>query len=135
MPRLSGVQIKAPMSLLSDSAPVTAIDQPFTHILKPAGTAAFEEVRKLTFENASAWNIVDRGLLRTGMAADIVVFDEPTVKPCRPTLEHDLPGGVRRLVQKAEGIEATIVNGAVTLENGDSTGAVPGTLIRGPLAA
>ncbi len=41
-PRLSGVQIKAPMSLLSDGALVPAIDQPFTHILKPAGTAGFE---------------------------------------------------------------------------------------------
>lgn len=41
-PRLSGVQIKAPMSLLADGALVPAIDQPFTHILKPAGTAGFE---------------------------------------------------------------------------------------------
>lgn len=41
-PRLSGVQIKAPMSLTSNGALVPAIDQPFTHILKPAGTAGFE---------------------------------------------------------------------------------------------
>ncbi len=41
-PRLSGVQIKAPMSLMTDGALVPAIDQPFTHILKPAGTAGFE---------------------------------------------------------------------------------------------
>ena len=94
-----------------------------------------EAVRKLTFENASAWNISDRGLLRTGMAADILVFDEAAVKPCLPTVEHDLPGGERRLVQKAEGIDATIVNGEITLEGGESTGAVPGTVIRGPLAA
>ena len=94
-----------------------------------------EAVRKLTFENASAWNIADRGLLRTGMAADILVFDEAAVKPCLPTVEHDLPGGERRLVQKAEGIDATIVNGEVTLEGGESTGAVPGGVIRGPLAA
>lgn len=93
-----------------------------------------EAVRKLTFENTSAWNIADRGLLRTGMAADIVVFDEATVKPCLPTVEYDMPGGVRRLVQKAEGIDATVVNGAVTLENGESTGAIPGTVLRGPLA-
>ena len=95
-----------------------------------------EAVRKLTFENASAWNIADRGLLRTGMAADILVFDEAAVKPCLPTVEHDLPGGERRLVQKAEGIDATIVNGEVTLEGGEeSTGAIPGRVIRGPLAA
>lgn len=41
-PRLSGVQIKAPMSVLADGALVPAVDQPFTHILKPAGTAGFE---------------------------------------------------------------------------------------------
>lgn len=41
-PRLSGVQIKAPMSLMPDGALVPAIDQSFTHILKPAGTAGFE---------------------------------------------------------------------------------------------
>ncbi|MER9486268.1 HipA domain-containing protein [Mesorhizobium sp. M0142] len=42
MPRLSGVQIKAPMNLASDGALLPAIDLPFTHILKPAGTAGFE---------------------------------------------------------------------------------------------
>jgi serine/threonine-protein kinase HipA len=41
-PRLSGVQIKAPMSLMRDGALVPAIEQPFTHILKPAGTSGFE---------------------------------------------------------------------------------------------
>lgn len=41
-PRLSGVQIKAPMHLAHDGALVPAIDLPFTHILKPAGTAGFE---------------------------------------------------------------------------------------------
>jgi serine/threonine-protein kinase HipA len=41
-PRLSGVQIKAPMCLTSEGALVPAIDAPFTHILKPAGTAGFE---------------------------------------------------------------------------------------------
>lgn len=41
-PRLSGVQIKAPMHLAPDGKFVPAIDQPFTHILKPAGTAGFE---------------------------------------------------------------------------------------------
>ena len=45
--------------------------------------------------------------------------------PLLPTVESDLPGGARRLVQKAEGIRATIVNGVVTLENGESTGHLP----------
>ena len=91
-----------------------------------------EAVRKLTFDNASAWEIHDRGLLRTGYRADIVLFDEARVKPAMPRVETDLPGGARRLVQKAEGIAATIVNGQVTLENGVATGNVPGQLLRGP---
>jgi serine/threonine-protein kinase HipA len=44
MPRLSGVQIKAPMSLLLDGSLVPAVDRPFTHILKPAGLAGFEQL-------------------------------------------------------------------------------------------
>jgi len=91
-----------------------------------------EAVRKLTFDNASAWELSDRGLVRRGFKADLVLFDEQRVKPAMPTVETDLPGGARRLVQKAEGIAATVVNGEVTLENGQATGRVPGRLLRGP---
>ena len=91
-----------------------------------------EAVRKLTFDNASAWELNDRGLVRTGYKADLVVFDAGCVKPAMPSVETDLPGGARRLVQKAEGIAAVVVNGQVTLENGKATGRVPGTLLRGP---
>src|SRR6202041_3252572 len=75
-----------------------------------------EAVRMLTFDNASAWELPDRGLVRTGYAADIVVFDEAGIKPRLPTVEQDLPGGARRLVQKADGIMATIVNGTIAVE-------------------
>jgi N-acyl-D-aspartate/D-glutamate deacylase len=91
-----------------------------------------EAVRKLTFDNASAWELGDRGLVRTGYQADLVLFDADRVRPAMPTVEVDLPGGARRLVQKAEGIAAVIVNGQVTLENGQSTGNLPGQLLRGP---
>ena len=91
-----------------------------------------EAVRKLTFDNASAWELNDRGLLRTGYKADLVLFDEVRVRPAMPSVETDLPGGARRLVQKAEGIAAVVVNGQVTLENGDATGGMPGALVRGP---
>jgi N-acyl-D-amino-acid deacylase len=91
-----------------------------------------EAVRKLSFDNASAWGLADRGLLREGYRADLVLFDAERVKPAMPTVETDLPGGARRLVQKAEGIAATIVNGELTLENGQPTGRLPGVLLRGP---
>jgi N-acyl-D-aspartate/D-glutamate deacylase len=91
-----------------------------------------EAVRKLSFDNASAWGLFDRGLLREGYRADLVLFDAERVKPAMPTVETDLPGGARRLVQKAEGIAATIVNGEVTLDHGQPTGRLPGALLRGP---
>ena len=91
-----------------------------------------EAVRKLSFDNASAWGITDRGLLREGYRADLVLFDAARVRPAMPTVETDLPGGARRLVQKAHGIAATVVNGEVTLENGRPTGRLPGSLLRGP---
>jgi N-acyl-D-amino-acid deacylase len=94
-----------------------------------------EAVRMLTFDNASAWELPDRGLIRTGYAADLVVFDEATVKPQLPTVETDLPGGARRLVQKADGIAATVVNGIVAIENGKATGKSGGQVLKGRLAA
>jgi N-acyl-D-amino-acid deacylase len=94
-----------------------------------------EAVRMLTFDNASAWELEGRGLIRTGYAADLVVFDEAGVKPQLPTVETDLPGGARRLVQKADGITATIVNGVVAIENGQATGHSGGQVLKGRLAA
>jgi N-acyl-D-aspartate/D-glutamate deacylase len=94
-----------------------------------------EAVRMLTFDNASAWELPNRGLIRTGYAADLVVFDADTIKPQMPTVVQDLPGGAKRLVQKADGIAATVVNGKVAFENGVSTGDYAGQLLKGPLAA
>jgi N-acyl-D-amino-acid deacylase len=90
-----------------------------------------QAVRKMTFDNAAAWELNDRGLVRAGFAADLVLFDEATVRPGMPVVESDLPGGARRLVQKAEGIAATIVNGVVAFENGVGTGECGGRLLKG----
>jgi N-acyl-D-aspartate/D-glutamate deacylase len=94
-----------------------------------------QAIRKLTFDLASFWGLRGRGLLREGNYADAVVFDPATVAPQMPTLEYDLPGGARRLKQKAIGIKATIVNGEVLLRDNEHSGALPGKLLRGPLAA
>ncbi len=91
-----------------------------------------EAVRMLTFDNASAWELGDRGLVRAGYKADLLLFDEETIRPKLPKVETDLPGGSRRLVQKAEGIAYTIVNGEVTLRDGEPTGANSGEVLRGP---
>jgi N-acyl-D-aspartate/D-glutamate deacylase len=69
------------------------------------------------------------------MTADLAVFDPATVAPRMPEVVHDLPAGAKRLKQTAEGMRATIVAGEVLLENNEHTGALPGRLLRGPLAA
>jgi len=93
-----------------------------------------EAVRMLSFVPASHWGLTGRGLLREGWAADVVIFDPNTITPLLPELTHDLPAGARRLQQKATGIVATVVNGEVVLRNNEHTGALPGQLLRGPLA-
>jgi N-acyl-D-aspartate/D-glutamate deacylase len=59
-------------------------------------------------------------------AADLVIFDEQRIKPRLPTVEQDLPGGTRRLVQKADGIAATIVNGTVAIKMDERPAILPG---------
>jgi N-acyl-D-aspartate/D-glutamate deacylase len=93
-----------------------------------------EGVRMLTLTPATYWGFADRGLIREGMAADMVVFDPDTVAPEMPEVVNDLPAGARRLVQKSKGFAATVVNGEVVLRDGKPTGALPGKLLRGPLA-
>ena len=87
-------------------------------------------VRRLTFDSASALGLYDRGLLRPGMAADIVIFDPETVRPLPESVVHDFPAGGWRVKEPAAGIMATIVNGEVLMENGKHTGALPGRVLR-----
>jgi N-acyl-D-aspartate/D-glutamate deacylase len=87
-------------------------------------------VRRLTFDSASALGIYDRGLLRPGMAADIVIFDPDTVRPLPETVVHDFPAGGWRMKEPAAGIHMTIVNGRVLMEDGSHTGELPGRVLR-----
>jgi N-acyl-D-amino-acid deacylase len=111
-----------------------------THLLsywvRKRGAFTLEQaVKKLTHDNAKAWELKGRGLVREGYQADLVLFEENGIRPCLPTVERDLPGGARRLVQKAKGIKATLVNGAVAFEDGEATGAYAGTVLKGRLAS
>ena len=91
-------------------------------------------VRLITYDTATAWGLHDRGLIREGMNADLVVFDPASIAPDMPVLVHDLPAGAARLKQTATGISATVVNGEIVLEDNEHTGALPGRLALGPLA-
>src|SRR6266852_3829376 len=89
-----------------------------------------QAVRRLTFDSASTFGLYDRGLLRPGMVADIVIFDPDTVRPLPLEVVHDFPTGAKRIKEPAEGIMATIVNGELLLEDGKHTGALPGRVLR-----
>ena len=79
---------------------------------------------------SSLFGFSDRGLVRPGMAADLMVFDPATIGPLEPGEAHDLPGGAKRRKQLAQGIEWTVVSGQVLMERGKHTGAYPGRVAR-----
>ena len=122
----------AHVSQIMDSSLQTHV---LSHWVREKQAFTLEEgVRMLSFEPASSWGLADRGLLREGFAADVTIFDPERIAPEMPEVATDLPAGAKRLKQKATGIAATVVNGEVVLRDGEHTGALPGQLLRGPLA-
>jgi N-acyl-D-aspartate/D-glutamate deacylase len=89
-----------------------------------------DAIKKLTFLPASLFGIHDRGLLRRGMAADVVVFDPATIDLLPPEKINDLPAGAPRYIQRAKGIHYTVVNGSLLMKNGEHTGVYPGKVLR-----
>ena len=88
-------------------------------------------VKRLTADNAHAVGLMDRGLLRVGLKADLNIMDYDRLRLRGPEIVYDLPAGGKRLVQRTEGFDATIVSGAVVYRGGEATGALPGRLVRG----
>ncbi len=88
-------------------------------------------IRQLTDVPARTVGLGDRGRLQVGYKADLNVIDLDRLKVSAPRPVNNLPGGGRRLEQKAEGYVATVVSGEVTYRDGDFTGARPGRLVRG----
>ncbi|MBT5523528.1 MAG: amidohydrolase family protein [Rhodospirillaceae bacterium] len=122
----------AHVSQIMDSSLQTHL---FSHWVREKQAFTLEEaVRLVTYDTATHWGFHDRGLIREGMAADLVVFDPDTIGARMPEVVTDLPASAKRLKQTANGIRATVVNGQVLLRDNEPTGATPGRLIRGPLA-
>jgi N-acyl-D-aspartate/D-glutamate deacylase len=94
-----------------------------------------ELVRRLTQDPARAIGLCDRGVLAPGLRADINIIDFDNLRLGAPRLQRDLPAGGARVLQRATGYTATIVNGQVTYRDGVPTGALPGRLVRGPQSA
>ena len=88
-------------------------------------------IKRLAADNAAAIGLGDRGTLQVGMKADINILDYDNLRLRRPEIVYDLPAGGKRLVQRTDGFEATIVSGAVVYRHSEATGALPGRLLRG----
>jgi N-acyl-D-aspartate/D-glutamate deacylase len=89
-------------------------------------------VHRQTRQTAELYGLRDRGLVAPGMRADLNVIDYERLTFGPPRMVYDLPGGARRLIQKAEGYDATFVAGLQTVERDEFTGELPGRLVRGP---
>ena len=111
------------------------------HWVREKGAIVLEEaVRMLTSRPAEVFGITDRGTLKIGVPADVVVFDPATVGASKLRRVHDLPAGADRLVADAFGIDAVIVNGVLLRQNGvdaidGSAEHLPGRLLRNGHAA
>jgi N-acyl-D-aspartate/D-glutamate deacylase len=88
-------------------------------------------VKRMTADSADLYGLHDRGRLAPGYKADLNLIDLDEVALLPPQMVFDLPAGGRRLIQKSKGYRATIVNGVVTMQDGQPTGALPGRLVRG----
>ena len=123
----------AHVSILCDASAITYMLTHWTRDRQRGAKLPLEwAIRRLTYDNARAIGLDDRGLIRPGAKADINVIDYDRLQLHAPHVVYDLPGKGRRLVQRTDGYTATLVNGVVVTRDGIATGALPGRLVRGP---
>ena len=89
-----------------------------------------DAVRRFTFQPASIMGLHDRGLVRRGMVADLMVFDLAALGVKEDEITRDGPNGSPRRVQGATGVDHVVVGGEVVLNHGQHTGALPGRILR-----
>ena len=105
-----------------------------TWLVRDTGELTLEEAHfHLSYLPAQAAGFLDRGYLREGAPADIVVYDLENLRRIPEwdyEIVHDFPANEWRRVQRAEGYRWTLVNGEITFEDGKCTGATSGQLLR-----
>ena len=102
-----------------------------SHWVRDAGKVTLAEaVRRMTSAAAEVLDLSDRGVLAVGKKADINVLDPAAVEERQPTVVRDFPHGKSRLIQRAVGYKATLVNGQVMLRDDEHTGTRTGCVLR-----
>jgi N-acyl-D-aspartate/D-glutamate deacylase len=91
-----------------------------------------DAIRRFTFQPARIMGLADRGLVREGLVADLMVFDPDRIGVKEDEITRDGPNGSPRRVQRAEGVEHVIVGGEAVFDRGQHTGALPGRVLRAP---
>jgi N-acyl-D-amino-acid deacylase len=94
-----------------------------------------DAMRRFTFQPATIMGLGDRGLVREGMVADLMVFDLARIGVKEDEITRDGPNGSPRRVQRAEGVDHVIVGGEAVFDHGQHTGAFPGRVLRAPQRA
>jgi len=90
-----------------------------------------QAIWRLTLMPATVHGLADRGVIREGAFADLVLLDRARLKCGNARLVRDFPASTERYVVDAEGYVMALVNGAVVMEGGGHTGALPGHVLRG----
>jgi N-acyl-D-aspartate/D-glutamate deacylase len=88
-----------------------------------------EGIRQITQVPAAMLGLTDRGVIRPGGWADLMVFDPDAIGPSRKEFVHDLPGGVGRFKAWGRGVTTTVVNGVPIVRDGELTGRLPGRVV------
>jgi nitrite reductase/ring-hydroxylating ferredoxin subunit len=100
-------------------------------LVRDEKTLSLEDAHyKLSYLPAQIGGFKDRGAIREHAPADIVVYDLAKLEIMPSEVAEDLPGGEWRRIQRSKGYDWILVNGAVTFENGQPTGALPGKFLR-----
>lgn len=89
-----------------------------------------EAIEMMTSRPARMIGLADRGVVAAGYKADINVIDAQNLRLHLPEVVHDLPGGGRRLLQRATGYRCIVSHGEIILRDDEPTGAKPGRLVR-----
>jgi N-acyl-D-aspartate/D-glutamate deacylase len=121
----------AHVSILCDASAMT---YGLTHWTRDRASGRFPlewMVRRLTWDNARALGLQDRGRVAPGKKADLNIIDHARLRLRVPQVVYDLPAGGRRLMQGTEGYVATVLSGEIVSREGVPTGLLPGKLIRG----